>query len=192
MKKIKQSTLKWKDYRNGAKHAIVYINNDYKLDVILGKSYFSNGVNNFEVRLLFNNEICYDLHEDVWKYQTIDDINNIIQLTKNLNKSLNDDVPKDTIIHILQEKIKRQNKEIGELTTLLHNDADINCIINKYCKNLNIKNEEAYEAKRNPYYLKLLKEYNNSHENETHDIIYRNFIIGSNYKIIHFFKHEFI
>lgn len=164
MKKLKQSTLKWKDYSNGAKHAIVYINNDYKLDIILGKSYFSNGINTFEVRLLFNNKICYDLHEDVWMYQTIDDVNNILQLAKNLIKPLNDDVPKDTIIHILQEKIKHQNKEITELTELLHNHTDINYIINKYCKDLNIKNEEAYEAKRNPYYLKLLKEYNNLQE----------------------------
>ena len=50
-----------------AKQAILNFNNNYGVSVLLGEVFYSNGIDSYEVGILFNGELCYttDITNDV-------------------------------------------------------------------------------------------------------------------------------
>lgn len=158
--------LNWEDWGDNAKRALITFKNGYSLSILCGTRYYSNGIDTYEVALIYNNHVVYDLHEDVWSYVTAKEINKIITQVKELGKFKNKDIPDSVVIKILQEKIKRLEKEKKEITINLLNKK-AKQIIQLYCDNLDISKEEKEELKRNPYYVKLLNSFNelrNKHE----------------------------
>jgi hypothetical protein len=61
--------------------ARAYFPNGYELSIIGGDSFYGNGKDTFEVAILKNGQLCYDspLTDDVLKFQTPEDIDNILQ-----------------------------------------------------------------------------------------------------------------
>lgn len=63
------------------KRAILNLDNEYGISVVLGKPSYSNGVDTYEVAILRNGKICNDtpIAKDIIGFQTKEQINEIIE-----------------------------------------------------------------------------------------------------------------
>lgn len=74
-------------YGGGLKQAVMHFANNYGVSVLLGNEFYSNGVDTYEVAILYKNEITYntEITNDVLGYVTKEEVSEImkkIQLLK--------------------------------------------------------------------------------------------------------------
>ena len=64
-----------------SKQARIDFENRYGVSVIIGKGLYSNGINTYELAIIYDNKICYDtpITNDVMGYLTEDEISNIMK-----------------------------------------------------------------------------------------------------------------
>jgi len=74
------------DEYKDAKHATMYFPNGYGISVLLGKMFYSNGVNTYEVAILRDGGICYttNITNDVLGGQTEEMVTKIMEDIQNL------------------------------------------------------------------------------------------------------------
>ena len=72
-------------------------------------------------------------------------------------KVCNKDVPYDTIIRVLLNKIKNQEEEIEKLKKD-NIEKNICKVINSFKKSLNLTQHQILQLKLNPYYLSQVRE----------------------------------
>lgn len=73
------------------------------------------------------------------------------------NKVCNEDVPYNTIIRVLLEKIKSQEEEIEKLKKD-NIEKNICKVIKEFKKSLNLTQHQILQLKLNPYYLSQVRE----------------------------------
>ena len=66
-------------YKN-AKHAVMSFDNKYGVSVIFGSCFYSNGIDNYELAILYNNEITYNtkITNDVMGHLSEDKVSEIM------------------------------------------------------------------------------------------------------------------
>ena len=71
-----------------AKQAVMKFDNGYGVSVLIGKCFFSNGVNTYEVGILKDDYLCYDTYitGDVLGYQDEEEVTEIMRKVQELNK----------------------------------------------------------------------------------------------------------
>jgi len=72
----------------GAKQAIETFENGYGVSVVFGSCFYSNGIDNYEVAVLFNGSIAYDtgMTDDVMGYLTEDEVSEMMLKVEKLGK----------------------------------------------------------------------------------------------------------
>ena len=66
--------------RDGATWATLTFDNGYGISVLLGNMFYSNGIDTYEVAVLYNGGIAYntDITDDVIGYINEDEVNDVI------------------------------------------------------------------------------------------------------------------
>lgn len=64
-----------------ARHAVEYFDNEYGISVLFGGCFYSNGIDTYEVVVLFNNQITYntDITHDVMGYLSANEVTEVME-----------------------------------------------------------------------------------------------------------------
>lgn len=70
----------------GAKHAVLHFNNGYGCSVLLGEDFYSNGIDTYELAVLYNDLLCYDtsITDDVLGYLTKEEVTIVMRKIQEL------------------------------------------------------------------------------------------------------------
>ena len=73
------------EFKN-CKHAIMNFPNGYGVSVVFGTPFYSNGIDTYEVAILYNDHITYstNITDDVIGYVTEDEVSKIMEQVQNL------------------------------------------------------------------------------------------------------------
>jgi len=84
MKTFKDLKFEPHNYHHG-KQAVINFDNNYGVSVIFGTGY-SNGINNYELAVLYDNELCYTtkITNNVLGWQSVRQITNIMKKLQKL------------------------------------------------------------------------------------------------------------
>lgn len=71
---------------NGHKQAMLNFDNGYGVSVLFGKSFYSNGVDTFELAVLKDGKLCFDTHitNEVVGYINSDKVTELMKLIQKL------------------------------------------------------------------------------------------------------------
>lgn len=71
---------------NGHKQAMLNFDNGYGVSVLFGKSFYSNGVDKFELAVLKDGKLCFDTHitNEVVGYINSDKVTELMKLIQKL------------------------------------------------------------------------------------------------------------